>query len=163
MILFILKIGFSQKNGIFLSKIVDLIRNDLGKVSLLNSVEVSLLFHIESYQMVHQMVTTVISELSPQYDSFDTIEACFPPGSMTGAPKQRSVDLLMKLEGLDENKNSEDKVKKVEINGKRGIYSGVAGWISFNNCLDLNVIIRTAVIKNKSYFFVFVNDFIIFY
>ena len=133
---------------------MDLIRNDLGKVSLINSVQVPLLFHIESYQMVHQMVTTVISELNPQYDAFDTIEACFPPGSMTGAPKQRSVDLLLKLEGFDENKN-EDKERNWEINGKRGIYSGVAGWISINNCLDLNVIIRTAVIKNKGFHFIF--------
>jgi len=120
-----------------------LIRNDLGKVSQINSVEVPSLFNLESYQMVHQLVTTVTSILSPQFDSFHTIEACYPPGSMTGAPKQRSVELLMELECSD--CQNQDK--------RRGIYSGVAGWISFSKCLNLNVIIRTAVIQNKGLYF----------
>ena len=94
--------------------------------------------------MVHQMVSTVTSSLLSDLDSFHAIEACFPPGSMTGAPKQRSVELLMGLEGGD--------IETIEYleRKKRGIYSGVAGWISFSKCLNLNVIIRTAVIQNKS-------------
>lgn len=127
---------------------MDLIRNDLGKVSKLNSVQVPSLFNIESYQMVHQMVTTVTSILDPHFDSFDTIEACFPPGSMTGAPKQRSVELLLELEGTGENHEVSQE------NKRRGIYSGVAGWISFSGSLDLSVIIRTAVFRNKSLCFV---------
>lgn len=111
-----------------------MIRNDLGRVAQINSVFVPVLFGIESYQTVHQMVTTVTANLDPRFDSFDTISNCFPPGSMTGAPKQRSVELLKELEG--EN---------------RGIYSGTAGWISLSQNLDLNVIIRTAVFDGKGY------------
>ena len=130
---------------------MDLVRNDLGKISLIDSIKVPSLFNIESYKYVHQMVSTVISGLDTSlYDSLDTVEACFPPGSMTGAPKQRSVELLMSLEGYDKKQEKEDILDDdddgdKERRGKRGVYSGTAGWISLNNCLDLNVIIRTAV------------------
>lgn len=82
------------------------------------------------------MVTTVTAKLATGLDSFHCIEACFPPGSMTGAPKQRSVELLKEIEGEP-----------------RGVYSGVSGWVSLSQCLNLNVIIRTAVFEDQS------NDF----
>lgn len=109
--------------------IVDLLRNDLGRISAPGTVTVPSLMAVESYATVHQLVTSVRSELLPcDAVGVRAAEALFPPGSMTGAPKRRTVELLDALEAAP-----------------RGVYSGVVGFFSRCGSVDLSVVIRTAV------------------
>lgn len=109
--------------------IVDLVRNDLSKVSRLGSVSVDELFQIESYRTAHQLVSTVTGELAPGFGATDAFSALFPPGSMTGAPKRRAVELLAELEGIP-----------------RGAYAGAFGYFAANGSADFATTIRTVVI-----------------
>ncbi|KAF9389010.1 Protein phosphatase PP2A regulatory subunit B [Podila verticillata] len=125
--------------------IVDLIRNDLAHVCGSKSVRVPYLMNVESYETVHQLVTTVRGELFDHVDNTQAVRACFPPGSMTGAPKLRSVQLLDSL----------------EHHVKRGVYSGCLGYIGIpavasesigatkkvRTAVDMSVVIRTAVLS----------------
>jgi aminodeoxychorismate synthase component I len=111
--------------------IVDLVRNDLGRVCRFGTVEVPSLYAVETYATVHQLVSTVRGELDATHDGIDVVRACFPPGSMTGAPKVEAMTILERLEPTE-----------------RGVYSGALGWMDFTGSLDLSVVIRTVVVKD---------------
>lgn len=126
----------SIKDDAELSMIVDLLRNDLGKVCKAGSVAVHEHKRIEQYKNVFHLVSIVTGELNDNADSIDLIKATFPGGSITGCPKIRAMEIIEELE-----KN------------KRHIYTGSIGYISFHNTMDLSIAIRTATIINNKLIF----------
>ncbi|MGI9502396.1 MAG: aminodeoxychorismate synthase component I [Geminicoccaceae bacterium] len=109
--------------------IVDLLRNDISRVCVPGSVEVPVLCGLESYAGIHHLTSVVRGRMQPEFGAVDLIEACFPGGSITGAPKIRAMHIITELEQV-----------------ARGIYCGSMGYVGFDGAMDLNIAIRTAVI-----------------
>ncbi|ELO1811807.1 aminodeoxychorismate synthase component 1 [Vibrio fluvialis] len=112
--------------------IVDLLRNDIGRVAKPGSVHVPKLFDIESFPAVHHLVSTIHAELDSQYDCADLLRACFPGGSITGAPKVRAMEIIEELEPH-----------------RRSAYCGSIGYISRHGRMDTSITIRTLVAQNQ--------------
>lgn len=112
--------------------IVDLVRNDLSRIAEKGSVTVSNLFEIQTFETVHQMVSTVEAESRQDVHAVEILKACFPMGSMTGAPKVAAMRAIEELEDY-----------------KRGIYSGAIGYFTPEDDFDFSVVIRTAIINGE--------------
>lgn len=108
--------------------IVDLLRNDLGRVCQTGSIKVEQLFAIASFSNVHHMFSTISGQLEPQYHALDVLRACFPGGSITGAPKIRAMEIIDELEP-----------------NRRNVYCGAIGYIDFNGNMDTNIAIRSLI------------------
>jgi len=125
-----------EKNKAENVMIVDLVRNDLGKLAKTGTVKTDSLLEVQSFATVHQLVSTVSAEVSTGMASVDIIRACFPMGSMTGAPKIRTMEIIDELETY-----------------RRGLYSGAVGYFAPNDDFDFNVVIRTAIIKERRLYY----------
>ena len=110
--------------------LVDLGRNDIGRVSEAGSVKVSELMEVERYSHIMHLVTHVQGKLRPELDAFDALRACFPAGTVSGAPKVRAMQIIAELEPE-----------------KRGPYAGAVGYFSFSGNMDMAIAIRTMVVK----------------
>ncbi|HAS8472453.1 aminodeoxychorismate synthase component 1 [Vibrio vulnificus] len=115
--------------------IVDLLRNDIGRVAKPGSVHVPKLFDIESFPAVHHLVSTIRAELAAQYTAADLLRACFPGGSITGAPKVRAMEIIEELEPH-----------------RRSAYCGSIGYISRHGRMDTSITIRTLVAEQGKLF-----------
>lgn len=111
--------------------LVDLERNDLGRISTYGTVQVKELMVIEHYSHVMHLVSQVEGELAPGKDAYDVIAATFPGGTITGAPKIRTMEIIEELEPV-----------------RRGPYTGSMGWIDYNGDMEFNIIIRTMVVQD---------------
>ncbi|MDH3974493.1 MAG: aminodeoxychorismate synthase component I [Deltaproteobacteria bacterium] len=116
--------------------IVDLVRNDLGRVCKYGTIKADSLMDIESYANLHHMVSTVSGEINEGIGPVDCIKAAFPGGSITGAPKVRAMEIIHEIEQCP-----------------RWIYTGSIGYIGFDGSMDLNIAIRTAFIKEGKVYF----------
>ena len=116
--------------------IVDLMRNDISKVCLPHSVTVNELCALKSFKTVHHLVSTITGKLKNNLNAIDLVKATFPPGSVTGAPKIRAMEIISELEKQT-----------------RGPYCGCLGYLSFTGDMDTSVIIRTYFIKDQTLFF----------
>ena len=112
--------------------LVDLGRNDLGRVAETGSVQVTDLMFVERYSHVMHLVSNICCDLKPRTDAWDLLRATFPAGTLTGAPKVRAMEIIADLEQTP-----------------RGAYGGAVGYISFTGNMDLAITIRTAQIENN--------------
>ena len=123
----------SEKERAENTMIVDLVRNDMSRIATKGSVEVKELCKVYPFVHVHQMISTVVAELQAETPVADAIAACFPMGSMTGAPKVRAMQLIEQYEET-----------------KRGLYSGAVGYIDPNGDFDFNVVIRSLIYRKDT-------------
>ncbi len=130
------ELAHSKKDQAENVMIVDLLRNDISKNCALGSVKVPKLFDIESYPNVHHMVSTITGKLRDNRSAIDLLRGSFPGGSITGAPKLRSMEIIEELEPH-----------------RRGIYCGAIGYISNDGNMDTNIAIRTILHKNHHMYF----------
>ena len=110
--------------------IVDLLRNDLGKVCQVGTIQVPELFGLEGYASVWHLVSTVQGTVRPELTAVDVLRACFPGGSVTGCPKIRAMAIIEELEPV-----------------RRGVYCGAIGYLSFTGDMDTSIAIRTLVVR----------------
>lgn len=126
----------SEKDRAELTMIIDLERNDLGRVCAVGSVKVPELYVLEEYATVFHLVSTITGQLAAGKDVVDLLTAAFPGGSITGAPKIRAMEIIEELEPV-----------------RRGIYCGSIGWLGFQGDADLNIAIRTFIVRDgRAYF-----------
>ena len=123
----------SEKERAENTMIVDLVRNDMSRIATKGSVQVEELCKVYPFAHVHQMISTVVAELRTETSVTDAITACFPMGSMTGAPKVRAMQLIEQYEET-----------------KRGLYSGAVGYIEPNGNFDFNVVIRSLLYRKDA-------------
>lgn len=116
--------------------IVDLLRNDLARCCDPDSIQVTQLCGLESYPVVHHLVSVITGKLNPQNTALDLLITAFPAGSITGAPKIRAMEIIHEIEPV-----------------ARGIYCGNIGYLGFNGNMDTSVVIRTALIKDRQIYF----------
>ena len=112
--------------------LIDLARNDIGRIARVGTVRVTEQFALERYSQVQHLVSHVEGELAPGLTNIDVLRAAFPAGTLTGAPKVRAMQIIDELEPVG-----------------RGIYGGAVGYLSFGGDMDLAIAIRTAVIRDK--------------
>jgi len=111
--------------------LVDLGRNDLGRVAKYGSVTVDKLMHVEKYSHVQHLVSELSAELSESKDRFDAFASCFPAGTVSGAPKVRAIEIIRELEPAD-----------------RGVYAGAVGYFDYAGNMDTCIAIRTIVLED---------------
>lgn len=111
--------------------LVDLGRNDLGRVAEFGSVKVDSLMHVEKYSHVQHLVSSLSAKLRRSFDRFDALAACFPAGTVSGAPKVRSIEIIRELEPTP-----------------RGVYAGAVGYFDYSGNMDTCIAIRTLVLEN---------------
>ena len=128
------ELAASEKDKSELLMIVDLERNDLNRVCVPGSVKVTELFSVEEYATVFHLISNVEGDLRPELTVMDLIEAAFPGGSITGAPKLRAMEIIDELE-----------------HSSRNLYTGSMGYLSLSGDCDLNIVIRTAVYQDGVY------------
>jgi para-aminobenzoate synthetase component I len=116
--------------------IVDLLRNDIGKVCKLGSVKAEQLFNLQSFANVHHLVSYVTGQMADGKTALDLLRSCFPGGSITGAPKLRAMEIIEELEP-----------------NRRAVYCGAIGYINYNGDMDTNIAIRTAVVAQSNVYF----------
>jgi anthranilate/para-aminobenzoate synthase component I len=126
----------SEKNRAENLMIVDLMRNDLSRNCVTGSVSVDSLFDVTTYATVHHMSSTIRGKKKPDIATLDLVKGCFPPGSMTGAPKIKAMELCSELEQQ-----------------ARGVYSGAIGWFSGDGACDFSVVIRTLIMQGRRFEF----------
>jgi para-aminobenzoate synthetase component 1 len=126
----------SRKDDAELSMIVDLMRNDLGRVCEPRTIRVDEHKRLETYQNVHHLISIVTGELRPASTHADIIRATFPGGSITGCPKIRSMEIIDELEP-----------------NVRHVYTGAIGYFGWHENMDLNIAIRTAIVKDGECYF----------
>jgi anthranilate synthase component I len=112
--------------------LIDLARNDVGRIAQIGTVQVTATMAVEKYSHVQHLVSNVEGLLKPELDSIDVLKATFPAGTLTGAPKVRAMELIDELEIT-----------------KRGIYGGAVGYLSYSGAMDVAIAIRTGIVKDK--------------
>ncbi len=122
----------SPKENAELLMITDLERNDLGRICRYGTVRVPGMMELEAYEQIYHLVSTVEGELRPEIDAIDALRACFPGGSITGAPKKRAMEIIAELETTP-----------------RGLYTGAIGYFGYDGSAQFNIAIRTAILEHQ--------------